>query len=93
MLETCTAMRKRAEWMTRADDEILEFLESAGGGGTPKMISEGIDKTNNYVGDRCRKLTKLGLLDKPSRGFYRLTTDGRAYLEGDLDASELDPED
>ncbi|SDQ62356.1 helix-turn-helix domain-containing protein [Natronobacterium texcoconense] len=82
-------MRKRAEWMTRADDEILEFLDSEGGG-TPKMIADGIGKTNNYVGERCRKLTELGLLERPSRGFYRLTIEGEQYLAGELDASDLE---
>ncbi|RZH66998.1 hypothetical protein [Natrinema altunense] len=85
-------MRKRAEWMTRADDEILEYL-GAQGAGTPKSIADEIDRNNNYIGVRCRKLASYGLVERPSRGFYVITDAGTAYLEGELDASELSAEE
>ncbi|QFU82308.1 hypothetical protein GCU68_07105 [Natronorubrum aibiense] len=85
-------MRKRADWMTRADDEILEFLDSQGAG-TPKLIANEIDRNNNYIGVRCRKLSSYGLVDRPSRGFYVITDRGTAYLEGDLDASALESDE
>lgn len=81
--------RRRAEWMTRADDEILEWLEEYGAG-TPKAIADDIKKHPNYVGERCRKLVDLGLLDKPSTGYYRINDDGLKYLAGERDASELE---
>lgn len=81
-------MRKRAEWMTRADDEILEYLDSQGAG-TPKAIADEIDRNNDYIGVRCRKLASYGLVEKPSRGFYVITNEGEAYLEGELDAGTL----
>ncbi|MDJ1431992.1 hypothetical protein [Halostagnicola sp. A-GB9-2] len=74
--------------MTRADDEILEYLESHGAG-TPKSIADEIDRNNDYIGVRCRKLASYGLVKKPSRGFYVLSDSGGEYLEGELDASEL----
>ncbi|ELY51673.1 hypothetical protein [Natronolimnohabitans innermongolicus] len=85
-------MRKRAEWMTRADDEILEYLQ-AHGAGTPKSIAEEIDRNNDYVGVRCRKLASCGLVEKPSRGFYVLADSGEAYLDGELDAGTLEADD
>ncbi|WP_204365904.1 helix-turn-helix domain-containing protein [Halobiforma nitratireducens] len=75
--------------MTRADDEILEYLDTHGAG-TPKSIAEEIDRNNDYIGVRCRKLTSYGLVEKPSRGYYILSESAEAYLEGDLDASELE---
>ncbi len=67
--------------MTRADDEILEYLETHGAG-TPKSIADEIDRNNDYIGARCRKLASYGLVDRPSRGFYVLSESGAAYLEG-----------
>ncbi|WP_226042351.1 hypothetical protein [Natrinema sp. DC36] len=78
--------------MTRADDEILEYLET-NGAGTPKSISDEIKRNNDYIGVRCRKLDSYGLVEKPSRGFYVLTDSGEEYLEGDLDVSELETDE
>lgn len=85
-------MRKRADWMTRADDEILEYLASESAG-TPKVIADALDRSNSYIGVRCRKLASYGLVDRPSRGFYVITDEGRSYLEGELDASSLTVDD
>ncbi|QCS42006.1 hypothetical protein FEJ81_06410 [Natrinema versiforme] len=81
-------MRKRAEWMTRADDEILEYLETHGAG-TLKSIADEIDRNNDYIGTQCRTLASYGLVNRPSRGFYVLSKSGGAYLAGELDASGL----
>ncbi|WP_233514306.1 MULTISPECIES: winged helix-turn-helix domain-containing protein [unclassified Haloferax] len=83
-------MRKRAEWMRSVDDQILEHLRDEGAG-TPKSISNVLDKNNDYIGERCRTLTKYGLLNRPSRGFYLINDDGIAYLNEELDANELNP--
>lgn len=82
-------MRKRADWMTRSDDEILEFLESEGAG-TPKLIADEIGGNNNYLTTRCRQLESYGLVNRPSRGFYTISEKGEAYLKGDLDAAKLE---
>ncbi|WP_254524360.1 winged helix-turn-helix domain-containing protein [Natrinema caseinilyticum] len=78
--------------MTRADDEILEYLASETAG-TPKVIADALDRNNNYIGVRCRKLASYGLLERPSRGFYVISETGNSYLEGDLDASTLAADD
>lgn len=85
-------MRKRADWMTRSDDEILEYLE-AEGAGTPKLMAEALDKNSDYVSSRCTTLLSYGLIDRPSRGFYVINEDGRAYLNGELDVGELTAKD
>ncbi|UHQ96429.1 hypothetical protein HYG82_23605 (plasmid) [Natrinema halophilum] len=91
-------MRQPAEWMRLpADDRILELMFDEGNM-TPRALSRDgdvprIDISRDYAGDRCRKLTEYGLLERLDRGLYRLTDIGEAYLEGDLDVDELDPVD
>ncbi|WP_217642006.1 hypothetical protein [Halostagnicola kamekurae] len=89
-------MRKPADWMrSPTDDRILELMNEEGNM-TPRALSRDgfvprIDISREYAGDRCRELTKYGLLERLDRGLYRLTEFGEAYLEGDLDAGELEP--
>lgn len=80
--------RDRADWMKPVDDEIMEVLEEDGAG-TPESLSEEIGKNNDYIGRRCRELVSYGLLERVSRGLYRLTEAGDRYLSGELDASSL----
>jgi DNA-binding IclR family transcriptional regulator len=82
-------MRKRADWMVRADDLILELLEEEGQY-TPTIIAEKTDYSTKHVNRRCIVLQKFGLLRNIRRGLYQITDEGRAYLEGDLDANELE---
>jgi len=70
-------MRNRAKWMTRLDDEILEFLGDQQAG-TPKVIGESLDRNSDYISRRCRKLEKAGFLNRPSRGFYTITAREKA---------------
>lgn len=84
-------MRKRAEWMRPIDDPILEYL-SSDGPDLPTNISDGIEKSRKYTGERCRQLTKFGLLENLGSGLYRITELGEEYLSGELDASELEDE-
>lgn len=75
--------------MKPVDDQIMEVLREQGAG-TPKSIAEELDRNNDYIGVRCRELTSYGLLDRPSHGFYRLSNGGQDYLDGELDANELE---
>ena len=85
--------RQRAEWMTQTDEAILETMRDEGNM-TPVALSETFDvAAANYARDRLSKMTKYGLVEKLSRGLYRLTDDGRAFLDEELDASTLDPVD
>ena len=85
-------MRHRGEWMQLpTDDYILETLES-GLGLTPAVIAWNIDKGRSTVQKRLTPLASAGLIEKvDEKGYYRLTDDGRAYLNGDLDADDLEP--
>ena len=87
-------MRLSAEWMTIADDRILEFLHEEGPR-QPKQIAsdERILFTDQYVGRRCRKLALYGLLKNLGNGIYDITERGEEYLDGSLDAKDLHPDD
>jgi len=91
-------VRQDADWMRHPTDErILETIRKLGNM-TPRALSrEGdvprIDVSRDYAGDRCRELRNYGLLERLDRGLYYLTDDGRAYLDEELDASELTPAD
>lgn len=91
-------VRQPAPWMRAVDDRILETLHDEGNM-TPLALSreglvERIDIGRKYAGIRARKLAKAGLVERVDRGLYRLTAEGRDYLEGEYDASELpEPDD
>lgn len=87
-------MRKHAGWMTIADERILEFLheESAR---QPKQIAEemterGLDFNDKYIGRRCLELANYGLLQNLGNGIYSITEPGEKYLDGELNANELE---
>jgi len=85
-------MREPADWMKPVDDRILELIREYGNL-TPQAIEELGGPVANYASTRCSKLAEYGLLDRIARGLYGLTDEGRAYLDEDLDASELEPVD
>jgi hypothetical protein len=84
-------VRKRAEWMRPVDERIMETMRDEGNL-TPYALDETFDvAVANYASNRLSKLAQYGLVERLGRGLYRLTEDGRAFLEEDLDASELEP--
>lgn len=79
--------------MKPADDRILEALRDAGNL-TPHAVSreglvERVDIGRKYAGVRMRELASYGLLARVDEGLYELTEEGRAYLDEELNASEL----
>ncbi|PSP76166.1 MarR family transcriptional regulator [Halobacteriales archaeon QS_1_68_20] len=76
--------------MTKADDYILELLADSDLVLSPAVVAYNIDYTRNYVTGRLSTLTEAGLVERPDSGMYRITETGRAYLAGELDASELE---
>jgi len=82
-------MRPRVEWMTRADDYILEFFEETDIVATPHVVSANIDYSRQYVNRRIRKLSENGLLDNTGDGLYQITHRGRDYLAGEMEADDL----
>lgn len=82
-------MRQDAEWMVRSDDRILELIREHGNL-TPTAIEDLGGPTAGYARNRCPILAKYGLLERISRGLYGITDEGEAYLNEELDASELE---
>lgn len=85
-------MREPAEWMTPSDDRILELIREYGNL-TPKAIEDFGGPVRQHASIRCAKLVQYGLLEKVHRGLYGITDKGEAYLDEELDASELEPVD
>lgn len=84
-------VRKRAEWMRPVDERIMETMRDEGNL-TPYALDETFDvAVANYASNRLSELAQYGLVERLGRGLYRLTEDGRAFLEEDLDAGELEP--
>jgi hypothetical protein len=87
-------LRKMADWTTRADDRIMEWLRD-NGYHPPSVVTEqlneaaeGIDFSRQYITRRCNKLHDYGLLDKNYQN-YSLSPEGEEYLDGALDLSQL----
>jgi len=75
--------------MTQTDEAILETMRDEGNM-TPQALSDTFDvAAANYARDRLSKMRNYGLVEKIGRGLYRLTDDGRAFLDEDLDAATL----
>ncbi|WP_455449617.1 transcriptional regulator [Natrinema thermotolerans] len=100
-------MRARVSWMNEADDAILEYLRELETNTGHRislpptaiwynLVEElGIlDRSQNTVSRRMNVLSEAGLLEKTDekRGYYRITDRGLAYLDGELDTSDLEDE-
>lgn len=87
-------MRQPADWMRPMDDRILEVLDEVGHLNPVGLSREGmvprVDTTASYTSERCNELVKYGLIMYVDRRLYAITDKGRAYLDGDLDATTLD---
>ncbi|SEV81700.1 hypothetical protein [Natrinema salifodinae] len=101
-------MRARVSWMNEVDDAILEYLrelETEAGHRIslpPTAVwynlvkgLEVLDRSQNTISRRMNVLGRASLLEKTdeNRGYYRITDKGIAYLEGNLDVSDLELEE
>lgn len=84
-------MRPRVDWMTQADNQILEFLDEKSIVATPKVIAANIDYTPQYVNERIPLLAENGLVENTGKALYQITDRGRRYLAGELDKDDLMP--
>jgi len=85
-------VRQPAAWMQLPIDErILEALVSSGMILSPSVIAINIDKSRSQVNRRLSTLVEYGLVTRIKRGYYEVTSEGEAYLAGNLDASALSP--
>ena len=87
-------MRLSAEWMVAADDRILEYL-SENETGTPKQMADSglVRFSRSYITQRAKVLLNHGMLRHLGNGVYVLTDEGQQYLDGQLDAAELEPDE
>ena len=90
--DTVSVVRQPAEWMVPTDDRILELIREEGNL-TPGAIEALGGPSSDHASRRAKRLAERGLLEQVHRGLYRLTDDGRAYLDEELDAAELSPTD
>jgi len=86
--EDVGVVRKPADWMKPADDRILEIFRERGNL-TPAAVEHYGGPSARYTSRRCKRLAKAGLLEIIVSGLYTITETGEAYLDEDLDASEL----
>ena len=87
-------MRQPGDWMQLPTDErILEALDSSGMILSPAVIARNIDRSREEVTRRLSDLVKYGLASRVERGYYEITDLGEQYLEGDLDADDLEPDE
>ncbi|MXV61290.1 winged helix-turn-helix transcriptional regulator [Natronorubrum sp. JWXQ-INN-674] len=83
-------MRPRVDWMNQTDNRILELLDESDLALSPAVVAVNLDYSRNWVSRRMSKLEKKGLIEKFRGSYYRITPRGRAYLEGDLEAEDLE---
>ncbi|MFC6720883.1 winged-helix domain-containing protein [Natrialbaceae archaeon GCM10025810] len=83
--------------MTGNDDSILEFLGERDVALSPRGLDinlgrEGVSISYRTIHRRLKQLHEKGLVEKvdEERGWYIITDKGRAYLAGEIDASELE---
>lgn len=88
-------MRPRIAWMTRGDNEILDFLaghEIDEFMQPPTAVAENIDMSKSHVQRRLQAMTDAGLLDRVGgeKGYYQLSELGWRYLANELTESEFE---
>jgi len=87
-------MRFDDDWMSRADDRILEHLAERGPD-TPKEMadSDRVRFSRQHINQRCKTLVSSGLVVHLGNGVYDITEQGKQYLNGDIDVRDLDFDD
>lgn len=85
-----------ASWMTPVDRDILERLQNEGNRElvlNPASIAANTDWSHQTVREHVSNLRDHDLIEyhNQKRGVYCLSDRGRKYLNGEIDASELEP--
>ncbi|ELY82790.1 helix-turn-helix domain-containing protein [Natrinema pallidum] len=78
--------------MSREDFRILEALADPGilVVQSPAIIAYNLDMTRPHVSNRLSAFTEHGLVKKRENGRYQMSDRGHAYLEGELDANDVE---
>lgn len=79
--------------MKGADDRILEFIREEGPSTPTQMHEDGrVRFSRTYINTRCGILADKGFLLNYGNGVYQITERGEGYLDGELDAADVDDE-
>jgi len=82
------------DWLTEMDLEILRLLGSEFVL-SPSIIAENIDRSREGVSNRLNSLQAGGLVEKVSRGKYKITPEGLEIVPGEwryVVTAENDPD-
>ncbi len=82
-------VRQRADWMRPVDERILETMRDEGNL-TPQAVENFDVCSRGHASIRLSELAEYGLVERIAQGLYRLTDTGRAFLDEELDADELE---
>lgn len=81
--------RPNVEWITTADDRILEIMGETNLQLSPKILAAETPFHKKHIQKRLRVLLMAGLVSKEGKGLYRITDLGRRYLTGEATADEI----
>lgn len=86
--------RLQVDWLTHTDEMIMQEL-TAGDAERPSAIAHDIERSTEYVADRCRQLALRGLLDeltddRDGHREYRINELGTRYIRDEISAEELE---
>jgi len=77
--------------MTLWDDRLMEVIRENGPSSAGELVGhQYIHVSKSTISRRLNKLADYGLLDRLPNGVYRLTEKGESYLDGKLNAEQLD---
>lgn len=76
--------------MNQTDDRILELLDESDLLLSPSVIAVNLDYARNWVSRRLSKLDDAGLVERSDGSYYYITENGRRYLTGEIEGSELE---
>lgn len=81
------SLRQSAFWMKQLDERILEYIEE-NGWATPRMMAceSRFSASAGHISERCKMLHHVQFVEPIYGGAYDLTTDGKQFLEGRIDA-------
>lgn len=88
-------MRQTGLWMKWTDERILEYL-AENGKVSPWILADEMETDSQYVTHRCYILANAELVERVAReqidDEFAISTWGRLYLNGDLDAQHRQPQ-
>ena len=85
--------RKRGAWMNSASDPVLECLDELDTAVPVSVLDIELESSRSTVSRAVDDLLDRGMIERHPdyNTHYRITEVGRAYLAGEVDASDLEP--